>query len=139
MAKEADTPQGGNSGSARRRRKNRNNNSSNQTNDSAAKGGATYVKMPKSTAAALAEPSGSEPSTPTVTGTPRSVSQVEVRSQELASAILKTNLLDKELGVIKVAPLAAGRVKRRRWFIAGLVFGGLAALSGILYANPTKS
>ncbi|KAJ2034445.1 phospholipid:diacylglycerol acyltransferase [Coemansia sp. RSA 922] len=139
MAKEADAPQGGNSGSARRRRKNRNNSSSNQTNDSAAKGGATDIKMPKNTAAALAEPSGSEPSTPTVTGTPRSVSQVEVRSQELASAILKTNLLDKELGVIKVAPLAAGRVKRRRWFIAGLVFGGLAALSGILYANPTKS
>ncbi|KAJ1651495.1 hypothetical protein GGF38_005572, partial [Coemansia sp. RSA 25] len=128
MSKNADTTQGRNSGSARRRRKSRNNNSNNQARNNAV----------------LAEHSGgSEPSTPTVTGTPRSESQVQVSSQELASAILKTKLLDKGLDAIKSVPppppAAAGRVKRRRWFIAGLVFGGLAALTGILYANPTKS
>ncbi|KAJ1819799.1 phospholipid:diacylglycerol acyltransferase [Coemansia sp. RSA 2675] len=136
MTKEADTPQGGHSGSARRRRKRR---SSNQANNGAANDRATVADAPKRTVAKIAEHSGSEPNTPTATGTPRGESHAGVRSQELASAIIKTKLLDQDIDAIKAVPLAAGRVKRRRWFIAGLVFGGLAALSGILYANPTKS
>ncbi|KAJ2816225.1 hypothetical protein FBU31_006658, partial [Coemansia sp. 'formosensis'] len=139
MAKEADTPRGGSSGSARRRRKNRNSNNGSQNNDTATNGKAIGTKASKGTVVALAEHSGSEPGTPTVTGTPRSESQGGVRSQALDSATLKTRLLVNEFDVVKARPQLAGRVKRRRWFIAGLVFGGLAALTGILYANPTKS
>ncbi|KAJ2889988.1 phospholipid:diacylglycerol acyltransferase, partial [Coemansia aciculifera] len=112
MSKGGDNTPGQNSDSVRRRRKSRKDNRIEHNSDS-------------------------EPSTPTVTGTPHSSSQVEVARQELESAILKTKGID----ALPLDPVAVstGRVKRRRWFIAGLVFGGLAALTSILYVNPTKS
>ncbi|KAJ2745660.1 phospholipid:diacylglycerol acyltransferase [Coemansia sp. BCRC 34301] len=122
MSKGADNTQGQSNNTARRRRR-KSRNSNSQTSSSAA----------------LVEHSGdSEPSTPTVTGTPRSESQVKVTSHELATTIFKTTEEEEE-DVVKPVAVSVGRVKRRRWFIAGLVFGGLAALTGILYTNPTKS
>ncbi|KAJ2783203.1 phospholipid:diacylglycerol acyltransferase [Coemansia interrupta] len=81
-----------------------------------------------------------QPGTPTATGTPRNESDdngtaqtASEREKHVANAVLKQKL-GKELEAFK-----PGRVKRRRWFISGIVFGVAAALSGILYANPTQS
>ncbi|KAJ1902053.1 phospholipid:diacylglycerol acyltransferase [Kickxella alabastrina] len=63
----------------------------------------------------------------TVTNTPTE------NDKKLASAILN-NRLGKEL-----AELKPERVKRRRWFLSGIIFGVSAAVLSILYTNPTQS
>ncbi|KAJ1849812.1 phospholipid:diacylglycerol acyltransferase, partial [Coemansia sp. RSA 2703] len=78
------------------------------------------------------------PGTPTATGTHHNESDANAgtpteREKKVANAVLKKTL-GKEL-----AELKPGRVKRRRWFISGIVIGVAAALSGILYTNPTQS
>ncbi|KAJ2007291.1 phospholipid:diacylglycerol acyltransferase [Coemansia thaxteri] len=116
---------GGGGGPVRRRNKNRKNGRQGEESGT--------LETPP----ALAENSGSEPDTPTATVTPRSDSQSAINKKglELTGVILSSKL-EKNIVVVSKRP---GRVKRRRWFIAGIVFGVLAAVSGIFYVNPTKS
>ncbi|KAJ2724491.1 phospholipid:diacylglycerol acyltransferase [Coemansia sp. Benny D115] len=65
---------------------------------------------------------------PTAIGTPTDSDKQHVAKEELQ------HRLAKELGELK-----PGRVKRRRWFMSGIIIGVAAAVTGILYANPTQS
>ncbi|KAJ2882550.1 phospholipid:diacylglycerol acyltransferase [Coemansia asiatica] len=65
--------------------------------------------------------------TPTAAGTPTE------RDEQIVVETRKA-LLSKHLEIPK-----PGRIKRRRWFISGVVIGVAAAVAGILYANPTQS
>ncbi|KAJ2851960.1 phospholipid:diacylglycerol acyltransferase [Coemansia brasiliensis] len=69
-----------------------------------------------------------ETGTPTAIGTPP-------EDPLLPPAIAKQTTLDSTL-IIHKPPR---RIKRRRWFIAGIAIGVLAALSAILYVNPTHN
>ncbi|KAJ1808440.1 phospholipid:diacylglycerol acyltransferase, partial [Coemansia sp. RSA 2598] len=68
--------------------------------------------------------------TPTAAGTPTE------RDGPIADAACakKALLSHQQLEASK-----PGRVKRRRWFISGIIIGVAAAVTGILYANPTQS
>ncbi|KAJ2121896.1 phospholipid:diacylglycerol acyltransferase [Coemansia sp. RSA 720] len=64
--------------------------------------------------------------TPTAIGTPRTASPLNLAVQ----AALESR--------ITIHP-PIKRIKRRRWFISGIAFGVITAVSAILYVNPTQN
>ncbi|KAJ2803230.1 phospholipid:diacylglycerol acyltransferase [Coemansia guatemalensis] len=79
------------------------------------------------------QPPESEVCTPTAIGTPRDGSSTPDKKNVSKSFVQTT--LDKQL----VIYTPQKRIRRRRWFIAGIVIGVLTALLAILYANPTHN
>ncbi|KAJ2702316.1 phospholipid:diacylglycerol acyltransferase [Coemansia sp. IMI 203386] len=73
--------------------------------------------------------------TPTAAGTPTEREKLVAGAAALAVAANREKAaLGRELETLK-----PGRIKRRRWFISGIVIGVAVAVTGILYANPTQS
>ncbi|KAJ2359488.1 phospholipid:diacylglycerol acyltransferase [Coemansia erecta] len=73
--------------------------------------------------------SDGETGTPTAIGTPRSGTPTP------GSVILDNTTLESRL----IIHPPVKRIKRRRWFISGIAIGVLAAVSTLVYVNPTQN
>ncbi|KAI9502002.1 Lecithin:cholesterol acyltransferase-domain-containing protein [Coemansia spiralis] len=58
--------------------------------------------------------------------------QAELKGIRVKKALVQAELVEK---LAKQPP----RIRRRRWFISGIVIGILAALGAVVYTNPTQS